>query len=95
MSVSRSFAGTLLICFAGLLSPRRTGPVSPAQRSARLAVPQLLAAEPVPLNRAAGRILAEPVRAAVMLPGFDNAAMGGYAVAGHGPWRLTGRVLVR
>ncbi len=39
-------------------------------------------------------VLAAPLRAAVAVPGFDNAAMDGYAVRGAGPWRLTGdRVL--
>lgn len=36
--------------------------------------------ETVPLERAAGRILAEPISALVALPGFDNSAMDGYAV---------------
>jgi molybdopterin molybdotransferase len=34
----------------------------------------------VPLPQAAGRVLAEPVRAPFPLPRFDNAAMDGYAV---------------
>jgi molybdopterin molybdotransferase len=34
----------------------------------------------VPLPQAAGRVLAEPVRAPSPLPRFDNAAMDGYAV---------------
>jgi molybdopterin molybdotransferase len=49
--------------------------------------------ETVPLAGAAGRALAEPLVAKVSLPGFDTAAMDGYAVAGPGPWRLAGRVL--
>ncbi|GIF02319.1 molybdopterin molybdotransferase MoeA [Paractinoplanes rishiriensis] len=57
----------------------------------RLPVP--ISAETVPLEQAGGRTLAEPVHAAVMLPGFDNAAMDGYATCGFGPWRVTGRVL--
>jgi molybdopterin molybdotransferase len=57
----------------------------------RLARP--LPAEVVPLARAARRTLAAPVLAAVGLPGFDNAAMDGYAVRGPGPWRVVGRVL--
>ncbi|NNU82023.1 molybdopterin molybdotransferase MoeA [Halovulum dunhuangense] len=45
----------------------------------------------VPLLGAAGRVLAEPVRANTMTPPFDNSAMDGYAVstaafAGDGPW---------
>ncbi|HYN95794.1 MAG TPA: molybdopterin molybdotransferase MoeA [Pilimelia sp.] len=57
----------------------------------RLGVP--LAAERVPLAATDGRVLAEPLCAATALPGFDTAAMDGYAVAGSPPWRLVGRVL--
>ena len=53
--------------------------------------------ESVPLRRATGRVLAEPVSAATALPPFDNSAMDGYAIRlddlkGEGPWllRLTG-----
>ncbi|MCE8536575.1 molybdopterin molybdotransferase MoeA [Ruegeria pomeroyi] len=47
--------------------------------------------ETVPLMRAAGRVLAEPVVASVQTPPFDNSAMDGYAVqtrafTGQGPW---------
>jgi molybdopterin molybdotransferase len=47
----------------------------------------------VSLDRAAGRILAQPVRSRSMVPAFDNAAMDGYALAtsaltGKGPWVL-------
>ncbi len=41
---------------------------------------QTLGSELVPLALAAGRVLAEPVEAAVDLPPFDNSAMDGYAV---------------
>ncbi|MEU1810697.1 molybdopterin molybdotransferase MoeA [Micromonospora aurantiaca (nom. illeg.)] len=51
------------------------------------------AARAVPLDSAVRRILAAPVRAAVPLPGFDNAAMDGYAVHGPGPWQVVDRVL--
>ena len=49
--------------------------------------------ETVALGRAAGRVLARPLRSRSMSPPFDNAAMDGYAVAtsaltGAGPWRL-------
>lgn len=51
------------------------------------------------LIEATGRILAQPVDAAIALPPFDNAAMDGYAVRlgdldGDGPWRLavSGRI---
>lgn len=47
----------------------------------------------VPLDGAAGRILAEPVRARDLSPRFDCSAMDGYAVAsaaftGAGPWDI-------
>ena len=45
------------------------------------------------LADAHGRVLAEPVRALAAAPGFDTAAMDGYAVGGDGPWRIVGRVL--
>ena len=47
--------------------------------------------EPMEIGRAAGRILAQPVRSRSMAPPFDNAAMDGYAVGaltGEGPWTL-------
>ena len=43
-------------------------------------VPAVIAVESVPLGEAQGRILAEPLIAALDLPGFDNAAVDGYAV---------------
>ncbi|MCF6468969.1 molybdopterin molybdotransferase MoeA [Nonomuraea sp. MG754425] len=48
---------------------------------------------PVALREAIGRRLAGPLRALVPVPGTDVSAMDGYAVAGPGPWRVTGRVL--
>lgn len=39
-----------------------------------------LSVESVSVNAAAGRVLAEPVIAAIDLPGFDNSAMDGFAV---------------
>jgi molybdopterin molybdotransferase len=45
----------------------------------------------VALGAAAGLVLAADLVAAGPLPGFDTAAMDGYAVAGPGPWRLVGR----
>src|SRR5205809_2914049 len=39
-----------------------------------------LDAERVPIERAAGRVLAEPVRALVDLPPFPSSAMDGFAV---------------
>ena len=44
---------------------------------------QPLAAEPVGLNDAVGRVLAEPVRAEVNVPCFRRSAMDGYAVRGE------------
>ncbi|KDN84126.1 molybdopterin biosynthesis protein [Kitasatospora cheerisanensis KCTC 2395] len=52
-----------------------------------------LPVERVPLAAAAGRTLAEPLVALTDLPAFDTSAMDGWAVAGPGPWRLSGRVL--
>jgi molybdopterin molybdotransferase len=56
-----------------------------------------LGAERVPLAKAAGRVVAEPARAAVDLPPFDRSAMDGYAVraadtAPGVPLRLAGAV---
>ncbi|MFI0825981.1 molybdopterin molybdotransferase MoeA [Streptomyces roseolus] len=42
----------------------------------------------VPLGRALGRTLAEPLRALTDLPSFDSSAMDGWAVAGPGPWTV-------
>ncbi|MER5642555.1 molybdopterin molybdotransferase MoeA [Kitasatospora sp. NPDC002227] len=47
----------------------------------------------VGLAAAVGCTLAEPLAALTDLPAFDTSAMDGWAVAGPGPWRLTGRVL--
>jgi molybdopterin molybdotransferase len=48
--------------------------------AAVLARARPLAAEPVPLAEATGRVLAEPARAVVDLPPFPSSAMDGYAV---------------
>ncbi|MGK3951285.1 gephyrin-like molybdotransferase Glp [Microbacterium sp. I2] len=45
-----------------------------------LAATAVLPSETVPLDRARGRTLREPVRAAVGIPVFDNSAMDGFAV---------------
>ncbi|MFD3567338.1 molybdopterin molybdotransferase MoeA [Streptomyces sp. NPDC058667] len=42
----------------------------------------------VPLGRALGQVLAEPLLALTDLPPFDTSAMDGWAVAGPGPWRV-------
>lgn len=57
------------------LAYRAVGPLPPAT---------------LPLDRALGHTLAEPLRALTDLPAFDTAAMDGWAVSGPGPWRLTG-----
>ena len=54
-----------------------------------------LPAEPVPLEQAAGRMLAESARAAVDLPPFPSSAMDGYAVRAAdlpGRLRVVGRI---
>lgn len=63
-----------------------------ARQTARDAAPPCKSVE-VPLRRASGRRLAEPLRALTPLPAFDVAAMDGWAVRGSGPWRCVGRVL--
>jgi molybdopterin molybdotransferase len=58
-----------------------------------LGAAQPLGAERVALEDAAGRVLAEDVRATTALPPFDHSSMDGYAIAardlaGEGPWEL-------
>ncbi|XVV09822.1 molybdopterin molybdotransferase MoeA [Actinoplanes sp. CA-131856] len=55
--------------------------------------PKPLPAGSVLVEAAAGRVLAAPIAAARPVPAFDTAAMDGYAVAGTGPWTVTGQVL--
>jgi len=45
-----------------------------------------LAVVRLPLDRALGHVLAEPLGALTDLPSFDTSAMDGWAVAGPGPW---------
>lgn len=45
-----------------------------------------LAVVRLPLDRALGHVLAEPLAALTDLPSFDTSAMDGWAVAGLGPW---------
>ncbi|MEZ0106356.1 molybdopterin molybdotransferase [Catenulispora sp. EB89] len=47
----------------------------------------------VPMAQARGAVLAESLSALVDLPPFATSAMDGWAVAGPGPWRVTGQVL--
>ena len=49
-------------------------------RAAVLAEVEALPGEPVPIERALGRVSAEGIRAAAPVPPFDNSAMDGYAV---------------
>lgn len=53
-----------------------------------------LATERIPLQRGLGRVLAEDLVAGLPLPGFDNAAMDGFALRGapdaEGGWQYTG-----
>ncbi|WP_225845066.1 molybdopterin molybdotransferase MoeA [Streptomyces sp. HPF1205] len=68
-------------------------PWSEARRVARTAG-RLLGARVEPLGeRALGMALARPLVALTDLPSFDASAMDGWAVAGPGPWRLTGQAL--
>jgi molybdopterin molybdotransferase len=62
--------------------------VEEAVARARALVNPVHEMEVVPIAQAVGRILAEPVRARVPLPAFDNAAVDGYAFASA---RLSGR----
>ncbi|GAA1654096.1 molybdopterin molybdotransferase MoeA [Actinoplanes couchii] len=52
-----------------------------------------LAGQLLPVEAAGGRVLAGAVRCERPVPAFDNAAMDGFAVAGPGPWTISGRVL--
>ena len=47
----------------------------------------------MPLTSALGRTLADPLLASLPLPGFDTAAMDGYAVRGRPPWLVAGQTL--
>ncbi|WP_051704421.1 molybdopterin molybdotransferase MoeA [Glycomyces sp. NRRL B-16210] len=60
-----------------------------ARERAHAAAPPLEAVE-VALGDAAGASLARGLVATAPLPGFDTAAMDGFAVTGSGPWRVVG-----
>ncbi|MEV6975435.1 molybdopterin molybdotransferase MoeA [Kitasatospora sp. NPDC093806] len=64
-----------------------------ARESARRAGRAAFAPLRLPLAEALGRTLAEPLTALTDLPAFDTSAMDGWAVAGPGPWQVTGRLL--
>jgi molybdopterin molybdotransferase len=56
------------------------------------------AAVPLPgrataVAEAGGQVLAQPLHSVRAVPAFDNAAMDGFAVAGAGPWTVTGLIL--
>lgn len=56
------------------------------------------AATPLPSRRVRladciGHVLSESLITEIDIPSFDTAAMDGWAVAGDGPWKVTGRVL--
>ncbi|MBC6463434.1 molybdopterin molybdenumtransferase MoeA, partial [Actinomadura sp. HBU206391] len=65
----------------------------PEARNVAAAAATPLEALDVVLGEAGGAVLADPLRALAPLPAFDTAAMDGYAVAGPGPWLVTGRIL--
>ncbi|MEU0830696.1 molybdopterin molybdotransferase MoeA [Streptomyces sp. NPDC005969] len=56
-----------------------------AARAGRSASPRTVR---LTLDRAIGRVLAEPLAALADLPSFDTSAMDGWVVAGPGPWTL-------
>jgi molybdopterin molybdotransferase len=55
--------------------------------------PQPLPSRHVTVSAATKRVLAAPILAQSAVPAFDAAAMDGYAVAGPGPWTVTGRIM--
>lgn len=61
-----------------------------AHAAAHEAVRQPLPAVTLDLADALGHVLAVPLVARTDLPAFRTSAMDGWAVAGHGPWRLQG-----
>ena len=63
------------------------------ERAATAAAP--VAPRELPLEPAAGAVLAADVLARTDLPPADTSAMDGWAVAGPGPWRVRGEVLRR
>ncbi|GAA3958845.1 NTP transferase domain-containing protein [Gordonia caeni] len=65
---------------------RAAGP--PAVRGLLRSVLRPLSPVVLPVDAAAGAVLAEPLTAAAAFPPFDASAMDGYAVAGPGPWTL-------
>jgi len=75
---------------------RRDADATPWPEACRLAraAGRRLGTRTVPLGgQALGAALARGLEALTDLPSFDTSAMDGWAVAGAGPWRLTGQVL--
>ncbi|QGV79566.1 molybdopterin molybdotransferase MoeA [Streptomyces ficellus] len=69
--------------------PHRALPWAEARSvAARLGTAHPTRTRRVPLGRALGEVLAQPLAALTDLPSFDTSAMDGWAVAGPGPWRI-------
>lgn len=68
---------TINDCFA---QPQKLLPVSEALAQLRAAGQPMVTKESVSLRQAQGRILAEPLISGRDIPGFDNAAVDGYAI---------------
>ncbi|WP_062210208.1 molybdopterin molybdotransferase MoeA [Streptomyces sp. NBRC 109706] len=80
--------------WADLGRPHRTTADHPGWESARELAHRAVRPLPprrLPIDYALGHTLASPLTALTDLPPFDTSAMDGWAVAGPGPWRLTGR----
>jgi molybdopterin molybdotransferase len=73
--------------------PTLVEPPWPEARSAAHAAGRPSEAVRLSLADATGATLATDLPAATALPPFDTATMDGWAVSGHGPWRLVGEVL--
>ncbi|MFJ8490035.1 molybdopterin molybdotransferase MoeA [Streptomyces sp. NPDC094038] len=83
---------TVLATAAAPPSSCRDLPWASARERAHTA-PAPLPAQHVPLARAAGLTLADVLRTPQPMPGFDTAAMDGYATGpAPGPWRVLGTV---
>ena len=68
-------------------------PTWDAARDAAHAAASARPAVQVPITEALGCVLAQPLVARAMVPGFDTSMMDGWAVAGDGPWQVSGRAL--
>ncbi|MFF8957771.1 molybdopterin molybdotransferase MoeA [Streptomyces sp. NPDC014894] len=68
--------------------PRATGWPEARALAARAGRGARLRTVRVPLERALGRVLGQPLTALCDLPSFDTSAMDGWAVAGPGPWAV-------